>query len=128
MENSINDLIIRIKNGYMAQKEMIVIRHSKYAVEVLKKLKELKFITDYAIVGKKLKTIEVTLAYEKNESRFTDVEIFSRPGRRFYVSYKDLKPVLSGYGYSILSTPVGILTNREARAKKVGGELLFNIW
>ena len=107
---------------------MIVIRHSKYAVEVLKKLKELKFITDYAIVGKKLKTIEVTLAYEKNESRFTDVEIFSRPGRRFYVSYKDLKPVLSGYGYSILSTPVGILTNREARAKKVGGELLFNIW
>lgn len=128
MENSVNDLIIRIKNGYLAQKEKISVRHSKYGVEVLKKLKELKFVANFAESGKTIKTIEVTLAYEKNQSKFTDVKIFSRPGRRFYVSYKELKPVLSGYGYSILSTPIGILTNREARAKKVGGELLFSIW
>jgi small subunit ribosomal protein S8 len=128
MENSINDLIIRIKNGYMARKETVVIRHSKYGLEVLKKLKELKFITDFAVSKGAIKTIEVSLAYNKNESKFTDVVIFSKPGRRFYVSYKDLRPVVSGLGYSILSTPIGILTNREARAKKVGGELLFNIW
>ena len=112
----------------MAQKETITVLHSKYGVEVLKKLKELKFIAGYSETGEKFKALEVTLAYEKNESKFTDVQIFSKPGRRFYVSYKDLKPVMSGYGYSILSTPVGILTNREARTKKIGGELLFNIW
>ena len=112
----------------MAQKETITVLHSKYGVEVLKKLKELKFIAGYSETGKKFKALEVTLAYEKNESKFTDVQIFSKPGRRFYVSYKDLKRVMSGYGYSILSTPVGILTNREARTKKIGGELLFNIW
>lgn len=128
MENSINDLIIRIKNGYLARKETVEIRHSKYAVAVLKKLKELKFIKDFRVLNDKIKKIEVSLSDNKNESRFTDVKIFSRPGRRFYVSYKDLRPVLSGLGYSIISTPIGILTNREAREKKVGGELLFNIW
>lgn len=112
----------------MARNETVVVRHSKYGVEVLKKLKELKFITDFTVSKGATRTIEVSLAYNKNESKFTDVAIFSKPGRRFYVSYKDLKPVLSGFGYSILSTPVGILTNREARTKKVGGELLFNIW
>lgn len=57
-----------------------------------------------------------------------DVKLFSKPGRRWYTSSKKLKPVLGGMGVGILSTPKGIMTNKEAKHKKIGGELLFEIW
>lgn len=130
MENSVIDLIIRIKNGYLAGKDNVSASYSKFKEEVLKKLKQLKFIKDYKIeeVDNVKKVLVIDLLYVENNPALTDVKIFSKPGRRYYVSYKELKPVLSGYGYSILSTPKGIMTNKEARLKKVGGELLFNIW
>lgn len=130
MENSVVDLIIRIKNGYLAGKDNVSASYSKFKEEVLKKLKQLKFIKDYKIeeVDSVKKVLLIDLLYIENNPVLTDVKIYSKPGRRYYVSYKELKPVLSGYGYSILSTPKGIMTNKEARLKKVGGELLFNIW
>lgn len=129
MENSIIDLIIRIKNSYLARKENLSCYYSKFKEEILKKLKELKYIKDYKIEEKdSKKMIFVELLYINKEPVITDVKIYSKPGRRYYVSYKDLKPVMSGYGYSIISTPKGIMTNKEARLKKIGGELLFNIW
>lgn len=128
MQNSVVDLIIRIKNGYMARKETIVAPYSKFAEEVLKKLKTLGYVGEYKIEGDLKKIITIDLIFKKDETPFTDVAIFSKPGRRYYVSYRDLKPVVSGFGYSILSTPVGILTDKEAKLKKTGGELLFNIW
>lgn len=128
MENSVNDLVIRIKNGYMAKKETITSPYSKFREQVALKLKAIGFIKNVKIDNKDKKTITIDLKYENKEGAFTDVTIFSKPGRRYYVSYKDLKTVVSGFGYSILSTPIGILTDREAKVKKVGGELLFNIW
>lgn len=130
MENSVVDLIIRIKNGYLAGKDNVSASYSKFKEEVLKKLKQLKFIKDYKIeeVDSVKKVLLIDLLYIENNPVLTDVKIYSKPGRRYYVSYKELKPVLSGYGYSILSTPKGIMTNKEARLKKIGGELLFNIW
>lgn len=112
----------------MSKKEVIYSPYSKFRHEVLKKLKDLGYVEDFKVSEGEIKNIEIKLSYKKNETIFTDVKIFSKPGRRFYVSYKDLKPVMSGYGYSILSTPAGILTNKEARMKKMGGELLFQIW
>ncbi|GAB4219038.1 MAG: 30S ribosomal protein S8 [Candidatus Microgenomates bacterium] len=129
MENSVIDLIIRIKNGYLAGKEQVMASYSNFKEEVLKKLKQLKFIKDYEVKQEgKLKKLIVQLLYIEKNPALSDVKIFSKLGRRYYVSYKDLKPVMSGYGYSILSTPKGIMTNKEARIKKIGGELLFNIW
>lgn len=129
MENSIIDLIIRIKNSYLARKESLSCYYSKFKEEILKKLKELKYIKDYKIEEKdSKKMIFIELLYIDKEPAITDVKIYSKPGRRYYVSYKDLKPVMSGYGHSIISTPKGIMTNKEARLKKIGGELLFNIW
>jgi small subunit ribosomal protein S8 len=128
MENSIIDLIIRIKNGYMAKKESISSPYSKYKETLLKKLVDLKFIKEYKVEGELKKVIQIILIYEKGVPALTDVQIISRPGRRFYVSYRNLKSIMSGFGHSVLSTPKGIITNREARQKKLGGELLFNIW
>ncbi len=128
MENSIIDLIIRIKNGYMAKKETIESPYSKYREAVLKKLVSLKFIKGYEVKGEIKKNITIDLAYEEDKPAISDVKIYSKPGMRFYISYKNLKPVLSGFGYSILSTSKGIMTGREAKKAKLGGELLFSFW
>ncbi len=128
MGNSAIDLIIRIKNGYMGKKETIILSYSRFSEEVVKKLTALHYIEKYQVTGDKIKIIEVELLYKNGEPAITDVNIFSKPGRRYYISYRHLKPVMSGYGISLLSTSKGILTNREARQAKLGGELLFNIW
>ncbi len=128
MEQSVIDLIIRIKNGYMAQRETVDSPYSTFKEEVLKKLASLKFIKEYGIEGESIKKLNIVLLYHDKVSAFTDVAIFSKPGRRYYVSYKELRPVLSGMGHSIISTSQGIKTGREARKEKLGGELLFNIW
>ncbi len=128
MGNPAIDLIIRIKNGYLAKKETINLSYTRFGEDVVKKLKGLHFIKDYRITGSDIKAIEVDLMYDKGEPAINDVAIYSKPGRRYYVSYRHLKPVLSGFGVSIISTSKGILTNKEARQAKLGGELLFNLW
>jgi len=127
MENSFIDLIIRIKNGYLAKKEKVEVLWSKFNLIILKKLKELKYIKDFQEKGDE-KMVEVELLYVNNQPALTDVKIHSRMGRRVYRGYRKLKPVLNRLGFSILTTSKGILTNVEAKKLKVGGELLFDIW
>ncbi len=128
MSDPIIDLVTRIKNGYMSGRETVESPHSNYREEVLKKLKALRYIKDYKVSGEIIKKVTVTLAYDEQIPAVTDVKFFSTPGRRVYKSGRDLRPVLRGMGYSILSTSKGIMTNIEARKTGVGGELLFNIW
>jgi small subunit ribosomal protein S8 len=128
MNNSVIDLIIRIKNGYMARKETIESPYSKFREEILKKLIKLGYVGKVDIENGKAKKFVIELIYKDGIPTVTDFKIFSKPGRRFYVSYKELKLVLGGLGCSILSTPKGILTNQEARRQKIGGELLFQLW
>lgn len=128
MENSIIDLVIRIKNGYMARKEIITSPYSTYKEAILKKLLGLKFIESYEVEGEIKKNMTIHLKYEEGNPVISDVKIFSKPGMRLYISYKNLKPVLSGFGYSVLSTSKGIMTDREAKKAKLGGELLFSFW
>src|SRR3989344_3416705 len=125
MQNSVIDLIIRIKNSYMTRNEQVEVLFSKFNEEVLKKLLQLGFIKKFET---KEKTILVELIYKDKKPAMTEVQLYSNPGRRYYVSYKNLKLVMGGLGYSLISTSQGVLTNKEAREKKVGGELLFSIW
>ena len=112
----------------MAKKETIESPCSKYREAVLKKLVSLKSIKGYQIKGEIKKRITIDLAYEESKPVISDVKIYSKPGMRLYISYKNLKPVLSGFGHSILSTSKGIMTDREAKKAKLGGELLFSFW
>lgn len=128
MENSFIDLVIRIKNGYMARKETIESPYSGFRGEILRVLKKISFIQDYQVKGTQKKRLIVNLRYQDGQPVLTNVKIISKLGQRTYVSYKDLKPVLAGLGYSILSTPKGVMTNKQARREKLGGELLFQIW
>src|SRR3989338_5929168 len=128
MSNSIIDLIIRVKNGYSARREHITSPHSNFREEVLKKLESLGYIKNYTVTGDVIKNIDVTLVYENGMPAVTNVKLFSKPGRRWYTTSKKIKSVLGGMGVGILSTPQGIMTNKEAKQKKIGGELLFEIW
>ena len=125
----LGDLLIRIKNGYRASRDSIEASYSKSNEEVLKKLEKLGFIKKYETKeegGKKYFVIE--LLYKDKESALTEVKLFSKPGRRWYITVNELRPVQDGMGYAIISTSQGVLTHIEAKKKKVGGELLFHIW
>jgi small subunit ribosomal protein S8 len=122
------DLVIRLKNGYLARKSHIESPHSRLREEILAKLKALGYVAGYEVSGDIIKTITIELKYTKTEPAVTDVKLYSTPGRRWYVSAKDLKPVLNGIGFAILTTPKGIMTNIEAKKANLGGELLFDIW
>jgi small subunit ribosomal protein S8 len=128
MNDPIVDLIVHIKNGYMSRRDSIVMGHSQYRSVMIEKLKKLGFVKEAEVVGDRKKKIIVTLLYKDSEPAITGVQIFSTPGKREYVTYKKLKPVLGGMGYSFLSTTKGIMTDKEAIKNKLGGELLFSLW
>jgi len=125
---SVIDLLIRIKNGYMARRKSISSPYSKFREAILSKLKSLGYIKDYSVSGDIIKTFDVTLQYNDTEPAITDVKIFSKPGRRMYTNYQDITYVKGGMGHALISTSKGILTGQEARKMHIGGELLFHIW
>lgn len=126
----VGDFIIRIKNASAVKKDVVVSPHSKLRFAIAETLQKIGYIKSVNKKGKKVqKTIEVELQYNKdNESLIHGVERVSKPGRRLYYGAKEIYPVKYGKGSLILSTPKGILTDKEARKEKVGGEALFKIW
>lgn len=127
--DTIGDFIIRLKNAGMVGKKEISVPYSKLRHAVADKLVAAGYLTAAAQEGKKVqKTLAVTLKYEGGKHRINGVKRVSKPGRRLYTKVASIHPVKFGQGHMILSTPAGILTNEEAKAKNVGGEQLFIIW
>jgi len=131
VSDTIGDFIIRIKNAGMIKKETVSVPYSKLRHAIADKLKASGYIANVAVKGKTVqtKTLEVTLQYDATGAhRVSGVKRISKPGRRLYTGATKLYPVKFGRGHLILSTPAGILTNEEAKAKNIGGEQLFMIW
>lgn len=128
MKESHIDLLIRIKNGYMSNKETIISRHSKFKEEILKVLKKLKFIEDYRVDKKTKPSIKVKLAYDNGVSLITNIKIYSKPGRKFYIKSSDIKSSKLSIANKIITTSRGVMTDADAKKNKLGGELLFEIW
>lgn len=125
----VHELVIEIKNGYSAGKEKVVTSHSKMRKAVVDILKKERYIDDYEIIKKdKKKYLKLKLLFENESPAITSVKIISKPGRRIYRKAKEMKPVLAGLGIAVLSTPEGIMTDKQARKKNIGGEELFRIW
>ncbi len=127
----VHDMLIRIKNAYMARKTHVDnVQYSKLKEKVLEVLKKHGFVKDYNIVeeGNK-KFINIVLKEVVNPIQDIPViKFYSKPSRRVYVSYKDLHKVAGGLGIWVISTNKGLLTTKEAKYHKVGGELLFEIY
>ncbi len=119
-------MLTRIRNAQKAEHKTVNIPLSKIKVEIASILKKEGYITDFKKTGKgNEKTVEITL---KQPAVINEIKRVSKPGQRIYIGAKEIRAVKNGYGISIISTPKGLLTNKEARKSNVGGELLLEIW
>lgn len=123
------NLLTKIKNAQAAKKEFVRVPFSKMDFAVAELLQKKNFVKGVTKKGKGAKRVlEVQINYENGEGAIQGIKILSKPSRRLFVGYKDLKPVRQGFGMAVLSTPKGILAGKEAKREKVGGQLLFEIW
>lgn len=129
MTDAIADMIIRLQNGYMAHKDEVLVPHSKVKEAIAELLKRERYVEDVVIEDvKPQKVMKITLLYVNGMAAITKVKRISKPGLRKYSASKAIPRSLGGYGLTIVSTSQGVMSDKEAKKKGVGGELLCSIW
>jgi small subunit ribosomal protein S8 len=123
----IADMLTRIRNANMARKDSLVMPYSKMKESIAKILCENGFVPSYTVDDSgKFKQLAIKL--NENRQVITSLVRVSKPGRRLYVSVKDIPLIVGGRGIVILSTSSGVMAGREARKKGLGGELIAKVW
>jgi len=129
--DTIADMLTRIRNACMVQHDTTVVPFNKMNRNIARVLKEEGFIDNYEEVGEGLKKqVLISLRYQGRNRKpiIKKLTRVSRPGLRVYSNHKELPRVLGGIGIAIISTSSGIMTDREARKRKIGGEILCYVW
>nr|YP_009185022.1 ribosomal protein S8 [Characiochloris acuminata]ALO63318.1 ribosomal protein S8 [Characiochloris acuminata] len=135
IHDSISDMLTRIRNASLAKKSNVQIPHTKLNQEIAQILEKEGFIQNFQI-SLESNDIIIKLKYRSKkaykgktkESCITNLRRISKPGLRIYANHRDIPRVLGGTGIVIVSTPSGIMTDREARLRGIGGELLCSVW
>lgn len=122
------DFLIRIKNGSRAGRQTIVAPGSKFCVSIAQVLKKYGFISNYSIATDSKKAITITLAYDDLQPRIYDINLFSKPGRRVYEKTHSLPWGKNKESLIIISTSSGVMSQKEAKTKGLGGEIIAEIW
>jgi small subunit ribosomal protein S8 len=125
MNDLVADFLARMKNGIERKREVVEVPNTKMNNEILKVLVQEEMINGYEVVENK---VEVEIKYDDGEPMVSHFERISSPGQRIYVSSKEIKPVMNGRGISIISTSKGLMSGAMAKSKKLGGELICNVW
>ncbi|MBI2330051.1 30S ribosomal protein S8 [Candidatus Daviesbacteria bacterium] len=125
MNDPVADALIRIKNGYQIGKIEVELKFSKLILKLAKLLQKEGYLSS---VEQKQGVIKVTLKYNDRTAAITDVKRISKPSLRVYKGVKELPRVLNGLGIAVISTPKGLMTDKQARKEKVGGEVLALVW
>ena len=130
MTDPLGDMLTRIRNGQRAGKSTVEAPASKLRMNVLDVLKREGFIRDYSQyqVRDGIAALTIELKYHEGEPVIRKISRVSTPGRRVYSKIKDLNQVYNGLGISIISTPRGVMSDMEARAANVGGEVLCQVF
>ena|SRR5438128_2259539 len=148
MTDPVADMLTRIRNAARIEKPAVEMPASGLKIKLAQVLKDEGFVLDYQIglykkaadghtefategvsLGDSKVILRVYLKYgPEGERVIRQIERVSKPGRRLYASWKDLRPVLDGLGIAVLSTNKGLMSDRRARAQKVGGEVICNVW
>lgn len=129
MTDPISDMLNRIRNAQMAGKPQVSIPFSNSKFNIAEILEKNKFIDKAEKRGRKInRFIDIVLRYDNKVPAISGLKKVSKTGQRIYLSSREIKPVMDGYGISIVSTPKGLMTNKEARKQKLGGEVLCEIW
>ena len=130
MTDPIADMLTRIRNGNMARFNKVDIPSSHEKIAITKVLKQEGYIKNFKVIDEEAKGIlRVHLRYDAhNRGIITGIKRVSKPSLRIYVKSKKIPKVLDGYGINIISTPNGIMTDREATELNMGGELICSVW
>ena len=130
MTDPVADLLTRIRNGATARHRRVVVPASKMKIAIAKLLTEEGFLSGYTVTDDAPQpNLVMGMKYTgKGDPVITDLQRVSKPGRRVYVGYREIPWVRSGLGVNIVSTPKGVLTGRQARRARVGGEIICNVW
>ncbi len=130
MTDPIADLLNRIRNAQAVLKPTVEIPYSDLKFEILKIMENEGLVEKLEKRGKRVKrSMEITLKYENGATPLiSGLKRVSRPGQRIYLRHKEIKPVRGGYGFSIISTPKGLMSDKNARRAKLGGEILCEVW
>jgi small subunit ribosomal protein S8 len=126
----IADMLTRIRNAYAAKHPKVDVPASQLKMEIARILREEGYILNYKLAeeGNK-RTIKIYLKYTPaNAPVISKINRISKPGRRVFVGSKEIPSVLGGMGINILTTPRGVMTGKQARTEKVGGELICEVW
>lgn len=130
MTDPISDYLTRLRNALKAGKKSVDIPSSKVKEALSVILKKTSFIEDFKVVEteKKFKMLNVKLKYSDGDSVIIGLKRISRPGIRRYVKNEDIPRVRNGFGIAVVSTSKGLMTDREARDSKIGGEVICQVW
>ena len=131
MTDPIADMLTRIRNGIHAEMETVdVAPVSKVKIEIARILKAEGYITNYSVEGEGIeKKMVITLKYGPNKTKIINgIKRISKPGLRVYAKANELPRVLNGLGIATISTSEGMMTDREARKKHTGGEVVAYVW
>ncbi len=137
MVDVISDMLVQIKNAQAVKKPEVFVPFSKFKFELAKILEKEGFVERVEKVKRKIRKgktkpkpfLKIILKYDKDgRGAISGIKRISKPGQRIYKSYKELKPVKSGYGIAILTTSKGVMTDKKARKLKVGGEVICEVW
>lgn len=128
MTDPIADMLTRIRNASLVHKKEVVVPFSKIKMAVATILWRAGYLAGVEEIKDKPGSIVITLKYVDGQPAIRHLKRISKPGGRCYVKRDEIKAVLGGYGMSILSTPLGILSNKEARRANVGGELICEVY
>ncbi|MCI0756437.1 30S ribosomal protein S8 [Teichococcus vastitatis] len=130
LSDPLGDMLTRIRNGHQARKARISSPSSRLRADVLEVLKREGFIRAYRTeqVRPGVSVLDIELKYSEGEPAIKEIMRVSKPGRRVYSKIKELPRFYNGLGISILSTPRGVMSDNEARAANVGGEVLCRVF
>ena len=129
MTDPISDLLTRIRNAHLAKHDRLDVPSSKLKIEVCRILKDEGFIKNFRVIEEGFGTLRVFLRYSPDGApAISFVTRVSKPGRRVYRRATEIQPVRNGLGLGIVSTSQGLLTDTQARERRVGGELLCELW
>ena len=129
MSDPVADLLTRIRNANLRNKENLVLLSSKIKLNIVKVLKEEGFILNWELDEKgKFPELKIWLKYVDNFPVIREITRVSKPGLRLYEKGKDCKPILNGQGISIMSTSKGIMSDNDARTNNIGGEVICRVF
>lgn len=121
----IANMLVAVKNAYLAKKKGIIIPYSKFRFSVAKVLEKEKFVGKVDHSGLKIK---IDLLYENQKPKISKIKKVSKLGLRVYIKSKNIKKIKGGKGIAIISTPQGMMTDHDAKRKKLGGEVICEVW